>query len=385
VRRPVFLVYALVFVTELLQASFIPLLPTFGRELGLSKVQAGATLSAMTLATVLVAVPAGMLADRIGARLVVVAAGSLLALGALVQALSGSFWMLLAGRAVYGIAFGTVWTAGLAVITAAAPGRSGALAGTVTAGGTAHFVGPAFSGFLADLAGVAAPLLVAGGIAVGVTVLLALSHAPAVPATERGALGAALRAARREPRVRSALALIALIGTVVGIVQLLIPLQLAANGLSAAGIGATFSVAAGVWMLSSGVAARLGERAVRARVAGVGALVIAAAVTLPVASFATAALVAFLVARALFGAPLSTIAYPLAEVGARARGVGTGTVLGLMNLVWGVAAFASPLVGGALAESAGERSTYVVLLCLALAVGATILRTSGRAVEPRSA
>ena len=74
-RRLVLLVYALVFVTELSQAAIVPLLPTYGRELSLSEVETGAILAATTFATVLVAVPIGLTADRLGShRLTIVAA-----------------------------------------------------------------------------------------------------------------------------------------------------------------------------------------------------------------------------------------------------------------------------------------------------------------------
>ncbi len=115
-RRLVLLVYAILFVNEVQQASIIPLLPELKAGFDLSKVETGAILSTTTFATVIVGVPVGLLADRVGARILTIGAGCLLVVSALVQAFADGFWTFLAGRGLLGLAYGTVWTAGLALI-----------------------------------------------------------------------------------------------------------------------------------------------------------------------------------------------------------------------------------------------------------------------------
>lgn len=378
-RRLVFLVYALVFVNELNQAALIPLLPTFGREFGLSDIETGALLAVMTLATVIVAVPIGVCADRIGPHRLTVAAAGLIAVSSVVQAFASSFAVLVVGRALYGVAFAAVWTAGLSLISAATTGRrAGAIGGTIAVGGMAHFIGPIGSGFLAEHFGLEAPFLVIAVAAVLVAIVLALARVPAVEPPRREQLRAALRAVRRHSELKTALVVMGLLGCVGGIVPLLVPLLLDENGLSAGEIGAVFSAGAAAWVLASSVAARESRRTVRVVAAGVGVLALASVFLLPVLTVATVGISIFVVLRAATQAPLSTISYPLAEAAARVSGIGVATVIGLTNLVWGAAAASSPIVGGALADSIGARPTFALVALACALAGVWILVASRR-------
>jgi DHA1 family inner membrane transport protein len=384
VRRLVVLVYALVFLTELTQAAIVPLLPTFAAEFSLSDVETGSLLSAMTFATVVVAVPIGMSSDRIGARPLTLAAGGLLALSSLGQALAVDFWTLLAARALFGVAFGIVWTAGLMLVAASiSHRRSAAMGGTVAVGGAAHFAGPTFAGFLADLFGVAVPFAVIATAAGLLTLVLVLAPFDRGSDPMAQPLRETLRGIRGERRARSALGLMALIGLVGGIVHLLIPLRLSENGLSAGAIGAIFSTAAIIWIAASAFTARLIHRAVHVSVAGTGALLLGAVFLLPLAALSTAVVVGFLLLNASIRAPLSSIVYPLGATGARIAGIGGGTVLGLLNLAWGVSAVLGPLAGGALSQTAGERWAYFAAVVACLTVGTWILASERRRVSRR--
>jgi MFS family permease len=358
-RRLVLVVYALVFVTELCQSAIIPLLPTFGRELDLSEVETGAVLAATTFATVLVAVPIGLAADRLGAHRLTAAAALVVVVASVVQGYASSFWMLLGGRALFGIAFAAVWTAGLSLIASSTSSRrAGALGGTIAVGGAAHLVGPLSAGFLADHVALALPFLLVAGAAAVTAALLALGPAPPVERPRRDTLGAAVLAARRHHELRTAVVVMALLGVVAGLVPLLVPLLLDENGLGASQIGVVFSAGAAVWIVASGAAARNAGRTVRTAVAGACALALGLVLVLPALSVATAMIALFIVLRAATHAPLSTISYPLAEVSARVSGIGSGTVIGLMNVVWGAAAAVTPVVTGALVEGVGARATF---------------------------
>lgn len=378
-RRLVLLVYALVFVTELSQAAIVPLLPTFGRELSLSEVETGAILAATTFATVLVSVPIGLTSDRLGSHRLTVLAALVVAAASVVQAFAGSFWVLLAGRALFGIAFATVWTAGLSLIAGATSGRrAGAIGGTIAVGGAAHFVGPLASGFLAERVSLAAPFIAIAGLAAATSILLATARPPAVVSRPRDSLRAALVAVRRHHELKTALVVMALLGVVAGIVPLLVPLLLDENGLTAGQIGAVFSAGAAIWILTSGAAARNANRTVRAMAAGIGVVALGAVLVLPALTVATAGIAAFVLLRAAAQAPLSTISYPLADGAARVSGIGTGTVIGLTNLVWGAAAAASPVLGGALADGIGIRPTFALVALTAALGGLWILAATRR-------
>lgn len=384
-RRTVLLVYGLIFTTESLQATLVPLLPRFRDDFGLSGVESGAVISAATLATVLVGLPIGLISDRLGAKTLAVAAGALVAVSALVQGFAPNFGTLFAGRLLFGVAFGTAWTAGVAVVSrAAGRRRAAAVGGAVTAGGLAHFVMPFCAGHLADAAGTPAAFVLVASLAATVSVGLALTTRGIPFAGGHRPMLEALRAARGESRMEGALLLMAVLGVMAGAVPLLVPLQLDRNGLSASDIGTLFSLAAGLWVAASAVVARLGDRAVAVRNAGLGVIALAVAILLPLATVATASIAAFLVLRATFQSPLSTICYPLAESGGRRAGIGRATAVGIANVVWGVAAVVTPVVAGALAGLVGERWTFgaVALVCAILGARILALRHLGDRPKP---
>ena len=368
------LVYALVFCTELGQSMLFPLLPGFADRFALSDAQTGAVLAASTLATVAAALPAGVLCARRGARFVCVIAGALVSASAVVQALAPSFEVLLVGRVIFGVAFAAVWTAGTTLVADGAGHR--ALGISIVVGGLAHLTGPPVAGVLADVAGRALPFALMAAAAAVVTVALAVVPAADIRGGGASELRAAARATLRVPVLRSALLLIALVGTLTGVVGLVVPLLLDREGLTPTEIGGVFALGSVLWVASSLAAVRAGSRAVSAGVAGVGAVLIGLVALMPAVAPAAPFVIGFVVLRALLQAPLSTINYPLGEQGARAAGVATGTVMGLMNLVWGACAAAAPVLTGVLLEATGAQLVFVALAALCGAVGVTMLRAT---------
>jgi MFS family permease len=107
------LIGALILVSAAAQFALVPVMPVYARRLGLSGFEQGMVLGATGLATLVVSVPAGTLADRFGARRITLAAGLLMAAATAAQALAGDFPALLAARLAFGAGYGMVWTAGL--------------------------------------------------------------------------------------------------------------------------------------------------------------------------------------------------------------------------------------------------------------------------------
>ena len=293
-RRTILLIYALIFVTESLQAALVPLLPRFAHEFGLSDVETGSLLSAATLATVVIGVPIGLLSDRLGAKTLAVGAAFIVGTAAIMQAFAPNYGALFAGRLLFGIGFGTAWTAGVVVVSQSLerpPGRRARR--DRDRGGFAHFIVPVVAGNMAESAGIAAPS--------SRSAPLRSPSAPSwrsPPAASRSQTAAIPRgsAPRRagERRMEGALLLMAVLGIMAGAVPLLVPLQLDRNGLSASEIGTLFSLASGLWVAASFFVARLGDRAAAVRTAGLGVVALAAVVLVPLATAATAALAAFL-------------------------------------------------------------------------------------------
>lgn len=105
-------VYGLILVGELMWSAMVPLVPVFAHSLDLSTFEMGVLVSGTGAAVLVVSLPAGVLADRVGARRVAVAASFFLSLRLAGHALPSSFWSLLMSRVVFGVGFGGLWTAG---------------------------------------------------------------------------------------------------------------------------------------------------------------------------------------------------------------------------------------------------------------------------------
>ena len=162
------------------------------------------------------------------------------------------------------------------------------------------------------------------------------------------------------------------------VTNLLVPIQLRANGVSINAISVLLAAAAVLYILASVSVSRLGARAATVRAAGFATLAMGASLALPVSGNATVPLAAFVLVRSALHATMTTIAYPIAAAAGEAAGVGAATALGFTNAGWATASVVGPLVGGAIAQSAGNRAAFAALVPLAL-VAAGWLLLGGRA------
>ena len=174
----------------------------------------------------------------------------------------------------------------------------------------------------------------------------------------RSRCASVLRVVRRDELVLAGIAIIVLIGLVGGGVNLLVPLQLKANGVSAGEIGLLFSVASAVYTVVSAIVARLGERSATLRVGGIAALLTGLTIVLVLSSTSTVAAVAFVLLRAPPWSTMDTIIYPLAAAGAHRSALGRGSVMGLVMLGWAAASTVGPLLAGR-DRGRGERARGV--------------------------
>jgi MFS family permease len=381
-RRSVIPIYALILLETLVWIAMVPLAPTFADELALSGVETGMILAAASLAALVVALPLGLLADRLGARHVTIVSAVLFTLATLGQGLAEEFWSLLLARAAFGVAFGALWGAGAAWLSdsLAEESRSGALGAAATVAGVGFTAGPLLAGVLADRYDTGTPFLVAAVGAAAVTAALVVAAPLVEVSPPRQRLRDLLRAARRDELVLAGIAIIVLIGLVGGGVNLLVPLQLRDNGVSAAEIGLLFSVASAVYTVVSAAVARLGDRAASLRVGGVAALLTGLSIALVLVSGSTVAAVAFVLLRAPPWSTMDTIIYPLAARGAHRSSLGRGSVMGLVMLGWAAASTAGPLIAGGIADTAGARAAYALMVVWCVLIGLWLIRAHrGRA------
>jgi MFS family permease len=375
-RRTVVPIYALILLETLVWIAIVPLAPTYADELGLSGVKTGMILAAASLAALVVAFPLGVLADRLGARRVTIVSAFVFTIATVGQGLADEFWSLLLARAAFGVAFGALWGAGAAWLSDSLSDarRSGALGAAATVGGVGFTTGPVLAGVLADRYDTGTPFLAVGVAAAVVTAALIIAAPTASSTPPRQRLRDLLHIARRDELVLAGIAIIVLIGLVGGGVNLLVPLQLRDNGVSAGEIGLLFSVASAVYTVVSATVARLGDRAATLRVGGIAALLTGGSIVLVLTSGSTLAAVAFVLLRAPFWSAMDTIIYPLAAAGAHRSSLGRGSVMGLVTIGWAAASTAGPLIAGGIADVAGNRAAYALMIVSCALFGLWLLR-----------
>ena len=371
------LMYGLILASAAAQFALVPVMPVYARQFGLSGLQQGLLLGATGLATLAVSVPAGTLSDRFGARRITLAAGLLMAVATLGQALAGSFPALLAARLAFGAGYGVLWTAGLCWLAAAAGGPR-ALGGSVASAGVGGVAGPAVSGALAEHLGLAVPLLAAAAGFAVITAALAALRVPAYTAESRPAALAGLRAAGRDRGVIGAAAAVVTAGLSTGACALLVPAQLHLAGASSGQIGLVFAAAGILFAAGSALTTTAGRRAVTLPVICGGMLVLTAALSLGVLSTASLALIVMLCVATAARSVLWTVSYPLAATAAERRGIGLGAAVGLLNGIWAATAVLGPLVAGLAAQHLGGRAAFGLTEAACAAALAVTVAAAGR-------
>ena len=372
-RRMLLLVAVLVAVDTMLYAALTPLLPHFAREFGLSKGQAGVLVAAYAAGALVFGLPGGVAAVRLGARRAVLIGLTLMGLASLGFAFVGSFWGLFAARFIQGGGSAFTWAGALAWLLAVAPReRRGELLGTAM--GAAVF-GALFGPVIGALAAVLGRSVVFTALSALAVLLgawaLRLEDAPAEEPS-RSALAAALR----NRRFLAGLALMVLPALLFGILSVLGPLHLSAEGWGAAAIGGVWLVSASLEALQAPFVGRLVDR--RGNLFPVRISLAAGAVGSVLLALGGRPVVyaPLIVLTAMAWGILFTPAFALLADGADAVGLAQGMAFGLMNAAWATGAVIGPAAGGAIAGAAGD--TIPFLLAAALCGGALV------AVRPRS-
>ena len=185
---------------------------------------------------------------------------------------------------------------------------------------------------------------------------------------EKLRLRAAFGLVRRNRTIAGAVLVSALLGVVGGASNVLVPLALDGEGLSAGAIGLAYGIASAVWIASATLVGRLRASSVHLRGVGVIVAVMAGMWLLPALRPTALALVAFLVVSTACRALVNALNY---AVGVRASVDGTATIMvGVLNLAWAAMALLSPILAGLAEGSSSVR----------LAFGATGLVAAGVAL-----
>ena len=383
-RRLIALVSLLVAVDLTLWSAIVPLIPHYRSELGLTKVESGWLVGAFSIAVVAVAIPVGHLADRIGARRVVAAGAAAMAAATLGLGFAGSFWLLLAARAVQGVGDAAVWGAGVAWVAARAPAdrRGQAVSFSNAAAITGVIAGPFVGGIATSAFGIRATFSVVAVVSLALAGWALIE--PDVQAAPERHVGvrAAVAAAFSESLILASVAMILAVSVIGGALQVLVPLRLAADGIERSGIGAVYSTGAVLGGIAILLTGRAGDRIGRIPLAAAACTVLAVLSGLLALPLGAAVVIAVVMAAGPVQSILYAVGYPLSADGADRAQLGHGIAIGIVNLTWGVGAVVGPIAGPGAAQLLGDRASYILLAVLAALAAAAITAPARRAIRP---
>ena len=368
----------------LLYGLVVPFLPARAQALGASPALVGALFGAYGAGLLVGTPPAGWLADRIGARRILLL-GLLALLGATLLfafaddiptylTWTSGLWLLFAARATQGIAAAITWTASLALIAQLYPERRGALFARVgLASGIGTLLGPPLGGLLYTLGGFRAPFLFAAALAL----LDGLGRVFFVPGTR------ALPPARPEPKAGrmlygSAIFVAALFATAVGDIAFtaleptLPPLLASRFGLSPLLIGLFFGALVVCFTLAQLLTSALIRWARPALVVTVGLALGALALVLlgQVTTFAHTLLALLLLCGGLAFVLLPALQL-LTDVGEErspAHHVPYGAIYAAYNLAFSAGGLLGPVIAGSVITVVGMPVGFVLMSLLLIAV-----------------
>ena len=379
------MLYALFLVTGIAQAAIVPLLPRLATVYGLSPSETALLLALPGLATLAVSVPAGIAADRFGARRATLAAAALIVVSSVLQAVP-LLAVLVVGRIVFGVAFGILWTTGMAWLSEIDTGtKGGRLGPSVTCSSVGVMAGPAVGGIIAQRFGMAVPFLLIAAVGLIVVAVLTLgSHSePALAPDDSEALAPhtsvrALVSLMRRPGVAAGAGGLVVSGAVSGVSQLLITLGLHHYGLSTGKIGLAFTSAAVCYIAVSAWTVKLGERARTLRFNAIATLALSVALLPALAGGGPPALVFALLLTAVPRAVIGTVAYSLAAQESEDGPLesGEGFVFGMLNGAWAGAMVLMPLLAGALDQHGDAQAAFLAVIVPSCAIALWLIGRS---------
>ena len=394
-------------VNDGLFAGTYPLLPLVAADLGLSYAQVGALKTALSGASSIFQLPAGMLAERMGEQVLLALGTTWVGLGLLLVALTGSYLPLLAANVAAGIGGNVQHPVASAIVSRVFDGggakphggvdasdgvrRRSARGKRATAIGTLNFTG--------DVGKVLAPIVVgvaaayggwrAGFVALGaIGAVFGLAYALVVPEpaaepsaargrTEPSESGVATPAEPepaapqsgwgiREPGTFAALIGIGMLDAAArGTALVFIPIVLAEKGAEAASMSFYFAALFAAGAAGKFICGPLGDRFGTAAVIAITELVTAAALMGLLGAPLELALLALLPLGFMLNGTSSVLYASVASLvhaSRRARGYG------LYYTCSQVASAASPLVYGLVADRFGLATALVALAAITAAI-----------------
>lgn len=365
--RTFWLANLVILLDEVVYLALIPLLPEYAERFDLSKAGSGFLYAAYPLFVLLSSIPAGVFADRLGGRRMLLAGCGILVVATFGFAFAASEWQLWLCRAAQGLTAGLVATAGMATIAAGAEAkrRATTIGIAVSLQGASAIAGYALGGFLAPQIGSERAFLVPAAIGVALFAALLLDRTPPLPLPPRLPLRTAVLSPLRSVSVRAAIACILAVGLAASAAQTLTALGLDEDGYSTSEIGTTFIVGAAIAFITTPLAGWAADRYGVVPVMRVWSVLLPLVVIgLAVADQPTWVVAALLVGVLTLVRIGGTLAYARAAENRR-LGDGLAAGYGLAVTAWSVGAVAGPLIAGAIADAYASWLAFAIVAALA--------------------
>jgi MFS family permease len=357
-------------------AAIAPLLPQYVDELGLSKAEAGILSASYAAGTLLMSLPAGFVASRVGPRKTVIYGLLLLGISSVVFGFAEQILLLDGARFVQGIAGALIWSGALTwLITTAPEEKRGSIIGTALGTAVAGaLLGPA----LGAIAGSVGTAPVFSSVLV-ITILLSIaaSRLPETRVPEHQSLREVMTTLVSRP-VLEAAAFVAVPSVMFGAIEVLVPLRIDDLGGGHGLIAGGFIAGAALEAMLAPMAGRISDRVGR-RLPYVSGLSVCAVAMVGVALAATlggvlAALIVTSLGAGLCFAPALTLISDVAE----SSRLHQGFAAGLSNMAWASGQVIGGIGGGVVASLTGNVLPSLVIAGLLLA---TVLYAY-RALQP---
>jgi MFS family permease len=363
-RRLLVLASACVFFDVAFFAAIAPLLPEYVDHLGLSKAQAGILSASYAAGTLLAALPAGLVASRVGPKRSVISGLMLLGVASVIFGFAEEIMLLDAARFVQGIAGALIWSGAMSWLILAAPDESrgsviGTALGTAVAGA---LLGPALGAIAASIG----TEIVFGSVLVLTSILSLIAlRLPEAGVPERQGLAAVREALLSRP-VLDATAFVAVPSVMFGAIEVLVPLRIDSLGGGHGVIAAGFIGGAALEAVLAPVAGRLSDRVGRRAPYVIGLTICALAMvvlgTAALLGVVLAALIVTSLGAGLCFAPALTL---LSEVAESTR-LHQGMAAGVSNMAWASGQVLGAVGGGVVASFAGNALPSVAISVLLL-------------------
>jgi len=363
-RRLLLLASAMVFFDVAFFSAIAPLLPGYVSDLGLSKAQAGVLSAAYAAGTLLAALPAGLLAARIGPRRTVICGLLLLGVASVAFGFAHSFALLDVARLVQGGAGALIWSGSLVWLIGVFPAeRRGSVIGTALGTAVAGaLLGPALGALAAEV-GTEAIFSAVLGVAMVLAAIAARTPEPEAPARQE--LREVVETIFTRP-ILVATSFVAIPSVMFGAVDVLAPLQMADLGGGHVLIAGGFIAGAALEGVLAPITGRFSDRAGRRLPFVVGLTICAVAMAAIALGEALGVVLAGLMLTSLGGGICFTPALTMLADMAEESRLHQGFAAGLSNMAWAAGQVVGGLVGGAAASVAGNAAPSAAIIALLL-------------------